>query len=92
MSYKIKNRQLMNAKKLGVQIKASNLKTKKLDVFKKGKKIASIGAKGYTDYSTVLLKDKVQADKKKKAYKSRHQKNRLVAGTPGYYADKILWN
>tara|TARA_R110000851_G_scaffold32183_1_gene86552 strand:+ start:1454 stop:1732 length:279 start_codon:yes stop_codon:yes gene_type:complete len=92
MSYKIKNRQLMNAKKLGVQIKASNLKTKKLDVFKKGKKIASIGAKGYTDYSTMLLKDKAQADNKKKAYKSRHQKNRSVAGKPGYYADKILWN
>ena len=92
MSYKIKNRQLMNAKKLGVQIKASNLKTKKLDVFKNGQKIASIGAKGYTDYSTMLLKDKAQADKKKKAYKSRHEKNRKVLGSTGYYADKILWN
>ena len=92
MSYKIKNRQLSNAKKLGVQIKTSNLKTKKLDVFKNGKKISSIGAKGYTDYSTMLLKDKAQADKKKKAYKARHEKNRKVLGSTGYYADKILWN
>ena len=92
MSYKIKNRQLMNAKKLGVQIKASNLKSKKLDVFKNDKKIASIGSRGYTDYSTMLLKNKTQADKRKKAYKSRHEKNRKVLGSTGYYADKILWN
>ena len=92
MSYKIKNRQLMNAKKLGVKIKSSNLKTKKLDVFKNGKKIASIGAKGYTDYSSMLLKDKALAEKKKKAYKSRHESNRKVAGSRGYYSDKILWN
>jgi hypothetical protein len=92
MSYKIKNRQLMNAKKLGVKIKPSNLKTKKLDVFKNGKKIASIGSLPYTDYSTMLLKNKTQADKRKKAYKSRHEKNRKVLGSTGYYADKILWN
>tara|TARA_R110000787_G_scaffold769_1_gene2737 strand:+ start:2046 stop:2324 length:279 start_codon:yes stop_codon:yes gene_type:complete len=92
MSYKIKNRQLMNAKKLGVQIKASNLKTKKLDVFKNGQKIASIGAKGYTDYSTMLLKNKALAEKKKKAYKSRHESNRKVVASKGYYSDKILWN
>ncbi len=92
MSYKIKSRQVKNAKKLGVTIKSSNLKTKKLDVFKDDKKIASIGAKGYTDYSTMLLKDKTQAEKKKKAYKARHEKNRKVVGSRGYYADKILWD
>lgn len=92
MSYKIKSRQLKNAKKLGVTIKPSGLKTKKVDVFKDDKKIASIGAKGYTDYSTMLLKNKDLAEKKKKAYKARHEKNRKVVGSAGYYADKILWN
>ena len=92
MSYKIKSRQLKNAKKLGVTIKSSGLKTKKLDVFKDDKKIVSIGSLPYTDYSTMLLKNKDLAEKKRKAYKARHQKNRKVIGSRGYYADKILWD
>jgi len=92
MSYKIKSRQLKNAKKLGVTIKSSNLKTKKLDVFKDDKKIVSIGSLPYTDYSTMLLKNKDLAEKKRKAYKARHEKNRKVVGSRGYYADKILWD
>ena len=92
MSYKIKSRQLKNAKKLGVTIKSSRLKTKKLDVFKDDKKIVSIGSLPYTDYSTMLLKNKDLAEKKRKAYKARHQKNRKVIGSRGYYADKILWD
>ena len=91
MSYKMKNKQLQNAKKLNVTIKPSKLKNKKLDVFKFNKKIASIGAKGYTDYSTMLIKNKTLAETKKKAYKSRHEKNRKVVGSRGYYADRILW-
>ena len=92
MSYKIKSRQLKNAKKLGVTIKSSNLKTKKLDVFKDDKKIVSIGSLPYTDYSTMLLKNKDLAEKKRKAYKARHEKNRKKIGSAGYYADRILWD
>ena len=50
--YRIKQLQYKNAKKLGVEIKPSTLKGKKIDVFKKGKKIASIGAIGYGDFAT----------------------------------------
>ena len=49
--YKITPRQKRNANALGVIIKPSTLKGKKIDVFKNGIKIASIGALGYKDYS-----------------------------------------
>ena len=45
--YHITNYTYKQAKKLGVQVKQSTNKTKKIDVFKKNKKIASIGANGF---------------------------------------------
>ena len=76
----------VNAKKLGVEVKVSSVKNKKLDVFKGDKKIASIGDIRYGDYL------QTGNEQKKKNYKSRHQKNRTKVGTAGYYADKILWS
>ena len=40
MDYKIKNYTKVQANKLGVIVKPSTLKNKKIDVFKSGKKIA----------------------------------------------------
>ncbi len=81
------------AKKLGVIIKPSKVKNKKIDVFdKKGKKLASIGWLGMGDYPTYKIKaGKEYADSRRRLYKIRHEKDRHVRGTPGYYADKILW-
>jgi len=79
------------AKKLGVTLKPSTNKKKKIDVFKDKKKIASIGAIGYSDYPTYLKEDKKKADIRRKAYKKRHENNRHKKGTNGYYADQILW-
>ena len=74
-----------NARKIGVQVKASTVKGKKLDVFKGDKKVASIGDINYEDFL-------IHGDEKRKAnYKSRHQKTRTKVGTASYYADKILW-
>ena len=39
-----------NAKKIGVTVKESKEKNKKLDVFKYGKKEAAIGEKRYSDF------------------------------------------
>ena len=75
-----------NAKKLGVSVKVSTVKNKKLDVFKGDSKVASIGDIRYTDF---LQTGDLQ---KQKNYKSRHQKNRTKVGSAGYYADKILWS
>tara|TARA_R100000278_G_scaffold109630_3_gene86692 strand:+ start:1465 stop:1722 length:258 start_codon:yes stop_codon:yes gene_type:complete len=73
------------AKIIGVTIKPSKLKNKKIDVFKNGEKIASIGDIRYSDFN--LHNDK----QRRKNYKSRHEKHRNKIGTPSYYADKILW-
>ena len=92
MPYKIPRRAFVNAKKLGVKIKPSKNKNKKIDVFKNGKKVASIGAKGYKDYPTYRKEKGVKfADKKRKSYEARMNKNRKVKGSNGYYADRILW-
>jgi hypothetical protein len=101
MSYTITTYTKNQAKKLGVIVKRSTNKKKKIDVFKKVKdkdgkmvlkKISSVGAIGYNDYPTFIkLKGKEYADKRRKLYKIRHNKNRHKVGTPSYYADKLLW-
>jgi hypothetical protein len=99
-TYKITNYSKQKAKKLKVVIKKSTNPKKKIDVFKKVKnkegkeelkKITSIGASSYKDYPTYLKEDKVLAEKRRKAYKKRHEKDRHKKGTAGYYADQILW-
>ena len=93
MSYQIKQSQKINAKKLGVTIKPSTNLKKKIDVYKNDKKIASIGAKGYSDYATYIKdKGKEFADNRKRLYKIRHEKTRKKIGTNSYWADQILWN
>ena len=73
-------------------MKPSTRKGKKIDVFKKGKKVASVGAIGYGDYATFIqTRAKAYADKSRKAYKIRDEKDRKKVGTPGYYADQLLW-
>jgi hypothetical protein len=92
MEYQITRRQRMNAKKLGVTVRPSSNNSKKLDVYKGEKKVASIGAKGYGDYDTYLRTQGIEyANDRRRLYKIRHQGNRSKRGTAGYYADKILW-
>ena len=85
------------AKKLGVTVKLSTRKFKKLDVFKNGEKVASVGDVRYKDYPTYLAEErsgkhpKGYADKRRKAYKTRHKSDRHRRGTPGWYADQLLW-
>jgi hypothetical protein len=90
--YKIKPYSYRQAKKFGVQIYPSVVQGKKIDVYKKGRKIASIGATGYYDYPTYLERYGLQyAKERQRLYKKRHQQNRIVKNSPGYWADKILW-
>ena len=92
MTYKITNYTKDKAKKLGVEVKVSKVKGKKLDVFKDGKIIASVGALGYSDYPTYIKdKGKDYANKRRTLYKIRHKKDKDVKGTKGYYADRLLW-
>lgn len=97
MAYKITPYTKKQAKKLGVEVKPSKVATKKIDVFKNGKKVASVGAKGMNDYPTYkdLEKsgkvEKGTAEKRRKLYKIRHKKDKDVKGSKGFYADKLLW-
>lgn len=92
MAYQIKNYTRQKARELGVQVKPSIVKGKKIDVFKDGKKVASIGALGYKDYPTFKADEgKAFAEKKRAAYKARHEKDRHKRGSAGFYADKLLW-
>jgi hypothetical protein len=81
------------AKKLGVMIKPSTRKNKKIDVFDKNLEyITSIGDNRYKDFPTYKKeKGEEYANKRREAYKKRHEKDRHTRGTAGYYADKILW-
>jgi len=91
MSYKIKPEQIKAAKKLGVTIKPSQVKGKKIAVFKAGEKVADIGAIGYGDYWTYYQSDKYLARYKRASYQVRHEGEQNKIGSPGYYAWYILW-
>jgi hypothetical protein len=80
------------AEELGVVVLNSKNPKKKLDVFKSGKKVASVGAVGYNDYPTFLKLDgKEYADERRKLYKKRHSKDLSKVGSNGWYANKLLW-
>ena len=87
--YKILPEHYDKAKKLGVEIKPSTLKNKKIDVYKDGKRIASIGNINYKDYQYYIIeKGKEYADIRRKLYLGRHRKD---TNLNGYYARLILW-
>ena len=97
MTYRITDYTKNQAKKIGVSVKPSKVQGKKIDVFKDGKKVASVGALGMNDYPTYKQKEskgiveKGTAEKRRKLYKQRHEKDRHVKGSKGFYADKLLW-
>ena len=90
--YSITKHSKDEAQKLGVTIKPSEVKNKKIDVYSKGKKVASIGDKRYKDYGTYLREEgEAFANKRRKLYRARHAAHASKKGTPAYYALNILW-
>lgn len=87
--YKILPQHFDKAKSLGVEIKPSTNKMKKLDVYKNDKKIASIGDIKYKDYQYYILEKGLEyANERRKLYLGRHRKDKNLGG---YYAKSILW-
>jgi hypothetical protein len=87
--YKITNYTLKRAKQMGLIVKPSSNKDKKLDVYKK---VATIGAKGMNDYPTYIKKNGIKFAKTRRLlYKMRHEKDRHVKNSNGWFADKLLW-
>ena len=92
MPYKITKYTYRQAKKIGVSVKPSKNKTKKIDVFKKDRKIATVGAYGMNDFPTYMIKRGVKyAKTRRRLYKIRHEKDRKTKWTNGWFADKLLW-
>ena len=102
MSYKIKKLQLQKAKELGVIIKPSTNKNKKIDVYIGDKVVARIGAnismikgKPMNDYATYLTTDPSIAESRRINYIKRHSKEPKIDNdgkfTKSFYSDEILW-
>lgn len=92
-NYKISRYSYDKARELNVIIKQSIMKEKKIDVFDKdGKYITSIGDINYSDYPTYIrTKGKNYANRRRELYRRRHEKDRNIKGSRGWYSDKILW-
>jgi len=91
--YKILPYTAAKARRLNVRIRPSSRKGKKIDVYdKEGRYITSVGAKGYLDYPIYKKYfGKKIAEQRRRLYKIRHQADRMVKGSAGYFADKLLW-
>lgn len=80
------------AKRIGVTVNPSKNKTKKIDVLKHGKRIASVGAYGMNDYPTYIKRNgQDYANTRRRLYKRRHEKDRKIKWSRGWLADKLLW-
>lgn len=84
---------MKQAKKFGVTLKVSKDPSKKLDVFKNGVKIASIGAKGYKDYGMYLIeKGENYANERRRLYRIRHAgEGSQGRHTAGFWSWHLLW-
>jgi hypothetical protein len=92
MLYRIKNYTKEQAKILGVQVVPSSSVGKKIDVFRNGIKIVSIGDLRYSDYPSYILSNGIEyANVRRRLYKLRHKKDMEIVGSAGYYAGKLLW-
>jgi hypothetical protein len=92
--YLITEHSYRRAKELGVELKPAENKHKKIDVFKNGEYMATIGSKNYKDYGTYLEMEargevpKGYSADRRRLYKQRHKYDK---GISGFLANRILW-
>ena len=96
MVYKVTKEIKDKAKSVGVEVKPSTRKGKKLDAYKDGEYQASFGQTGYKDYH-IHKKEKGEAyaNERRRLYHIRHKDEggKMKDGklTASYLAKKILW-
>ena len=79
------------ARELGVQVRVSNKKGKKIDVYKDGAFVVSIGSLGMGDYPSYLKSHGASlARARQRSYLARSRAH-TRPGSAGYYARKLLW-
>ena len=80
------------ARELGLSIKISKNKLKKIDVYKDNIFLNSIGDSRYNDYPHYcIIYNKDYADKRKLLYHNRHKKNADVKYSKQWLAINLLW-
>lgn len=80
------------AKKYNLEVKPSTRKNKKIDVYKNGRYITSVGATGYSDYGTYINTHGINyAKERRRLYRIRHDSDRRVHNSDGWYASVLLW-
>ena len=88
--YNIPDYSFQKAAELGLTIKPSTRKGKKIDVYKDDDYLVSIGSIKNFDYPTyVLEKGKAYAEKRKRLYHLRHKKD--LNHFKGFITMYILW-
>jgi hypothetical protein len=87
--YKITSYTYQKARELGVEVRPSINPNKKIDVFKDGKKIASIGDPNYLDFPTYTKeKGQAYANERRRLYHIRHAKDKNIEGL---LSKALLW-
>ena len=91
--YEISQASYNIAKKMNLDIKKSTEKNKKIDVYKNGHKIASIGDVNYFDFQMYKLNMGLEyAKERRRLYMIRHTDDIKKKESSGYFAFKLLWN
>ena len=87
MPYEIKQYSIDQAKKHGYTVQVSSNKKKKLDVYKNGVKICSIGDSRYKDYPSYIQEKGLDYGKvRRQLYHNRHKKDIEIKGSNGWLA------
>ena len=90
MSYTITPHTKRQARRLGVEVKPSRREGKKIDVYRDGHRIGSVGAKNFSDYGTYLKEEgKEYADERRRLYHKRHTEGKK--DSKAWLAWNLLW-
>jgi len=90
--YEISQATRKKARELGVEVKPSKMKNKKIDIYKDGLKLYSIGDLRYGDYHTYMRESgQSVANERRRLYKLRHERTRNVKNSKSWWADQLLW-
>jgi hypothetical protein len=89
--YQISNGTKEAARRHGLRVEPSRIKTKKISVFRGDEYLGSVGATGYDDFYSYKRKYGLEvANERKRLYLERHSKDRYSG--KGKLAAILLWD
>lgn len=88
--YQITKHTFNQAKRFGLDVKPSRRAGKKIDVFREGQYLGSIGAEGMGDYGQYLeTKGRAFAEERRRLYRKRHTEGKKDSRS--WMAFNLLW-